>query len=97
LLLMAATTLPQIGTRFGTLPPGKGREQTEAACYACHSSDLLMQQRLTEKQWMASVEKMIRWGAEVKDADKAVIVAYLAKNFGPSNKFTPRKVKTLGK
>ena len=89
-------SLPTVGTRFGALPSGKGRVQTEAACYACHSADLLMQQRLTEKQWTASVEKMIRWGAEVKDADKAVIVAYLAKNFGPQNRFVPRKTRPIG-
>ncbi|MCU1229581.1 MAG: cytochrome c class [Acidobacteria bacterium] len=104
LLLLAAAkkaprfnaSLPTVGTRFGTLPLGKGRAQTEAACYACHSADLLLQQRLTEKQWTAAVEKMIRWGAEVKDADKPVVIAYLAKNFGPENKFVPRKTRPIG-
>ena len=97
LLIVSATTLPPIGTQFGTLPPGKGRAQTEAACFACHSSDLLMQQRLTEKQWTAAVEKMIRWGAAVKESDKATVIAYLAKNFGVTNKFTPRKTRPIGK
>jgi hypothetical protein len=104
LLLVAAAkkaprfnaSLPTVGTRFGTLPSGKGRAQTEAACYACHSADLLLQQRLTEKQWTAAVEKMIRWGAEVKNADKPVVIAYLAKNFGPENKFVPRKTRPIG-
>lgn len=96
-LMLTSATLPKIGTQFGTLPPGKGRAQTEEACFACHSADLLMQQRLTEKQWTAAVEKMIRWGAEVKDADKATVIAYLAKNFGPANKFAPRKTKPIGR
>ena len=88
-------TLPILGTHFKTLPKGEGKAQVEAACYPCHSADLLAQQRLTEKQWTAAVEKMMRWGAEVKEADKPVIIAYLAKHFGPENKFTPTKTKPL--
>ena len=43
------------------------------------------QQRLTEKQWTAEVEKMIRWGAEVSAPDKAALTAYLFSHFGPDN------------
>ena len=89
-------SLPMLGTKFGTLPSGAGRAETEAACYACHSADLLLQQRLTEKQWTAAVEKMIRWGAVVSEKDKAPIIAYLAKHFGPDNRFTPRKTRPVG-
>ena len=88
-------SLPTVGTRFGTLPSGNGRAQTEAACYACHSADILVQQRLTEKQWTAAVEKMIRWGAAVDEKDKAAMIAYLSKHFGPDNRFTPTKVQPL--
>jgi hypothetical protein len=88
IVILAALPLP--GTKFKELPPGKGKAQTEAACYACHASDLLVQQRLTEKQWTATVEKMIRWGATVPEKD--VVVQYLARHFGPKNRFTPTKV-----
>ena len=90
-------TLPMLGTHFKSLPEGKGRAEVETACYACHASDLLAQQRLTEKQWTATVEKMARWGAVVKDDEKSVIIAYLAKHFGPENKFTPTKTKPVGR
>ena len=60
--------LPQLGTKFKPLPKGDGRKTVEAACLPCHSSDMLSQQRLTEKQWTAEVDKMIRWGAVVADA-----------------------------
>jgi hypothetical protein len=95
LLALAAAprrTLPLLGTQFHQLPAGDGRAAVEAACYPCHSADLLAQQRLTEKQWTANVEKMMRWGAKVSDADKPRIIAYLAKHFGPENKFTPIEV-----
>lgn len=88
-VLMAV--LPAPGTQFKQLPAGPGKAEVESACYACHSADLLVQQRLTEKQWTASVEKMMRWGAEVSPEKKDVIVSYLSRHFGPGNKFTPVK------
>ncbi|HVR40718.1 MAG TPA: hypothetical protein VMU84_16600 [Thermoanaerobaculia bacterium] len=88
--------LPLLGTQFKTLPEGKGKAQTETACYQCHSADLLVQQRLTPKQWTAAVEKMMRWGAVVEEKDKQVVIDYLSKHFGPANKFTPTKAQPLG-
>jgi hypothetical protein len=85
--------LPELGTTFKSLPAGEGKAAVEAACLPCHSADMLVQQRLTEKQWTATVDKMTRWGAAVADTDKAKMVAYLAKNFGPENKFTPIRVR----
>lgn len=86
-ILMAV--LPMPGTQFKQLPNGPGKAEVEAACYACHSADILAQQRLTEKQWLASVEKMVRWGAVVPDGKQDVIVKYLARHFGPKNRFVP--------
>jgi len=96
--LAAAAPLPQPGTQFHSLPAGTGKQQTEAACLRCHSADMLAQQRLTEKQWTSAVEKMMRWGAVVTDKDKAAIIAYLSKHYGPDNKsFVPLKTKTIKK
>ena len=92
LAFVLASVLPVPGTQFHELPAGPGREEVEAACYACHSADLLVQQRLTEKQWTATVEKMMRWGAAVDESKKGVVIAYLAKRFGPGNQFTPLAV-----
>jgi cytochrome c1 len=86
LAAMLIALLPIVGTKFATLPEGRGKPVVESRCYACHSADLLMQQRLTEKQWTAAVEKMIRWGAPVTDAEKPVIIEYLAKRFGVDNR-----------
>jgi hypothetical protein len=95
LLITILAALPMPGTKFRELPPGKGKAETEAACYACHASDLLAQQRLTEKQWTASVDKMIRWGATVPDKDKDVVIKYLSRNFGPNNRWTATRVGTV--
>jgi cytochrome c2 len=101
LLLIAATkfdrSLPTLGTKFHSLPAGKGKALVEASCYTCHSADILVQQQLTEKQWTAEVEKMMRWGAVVKERDKAPIVAYLTAHFGSQNeKFAPIKTRPVG-
>ena len=92
LLFSILAALPLPGTQFKQLPPGPGKAQVEAACYQCHSADLLAQQRLTEKQWTAAVEKMIRWGANVPPGEKDTIVRYLAKHYGPANRFVPTRV-----
>ena len=90
------TNLPVLGTKFHSLPPGRGKRLIEASCFPCHSADMLVQQQLSEKQWSAALEKMIRWGAVVKEQDKSAIVDYLSKHFGPGNKFTPIKTRPAG-
>jgi hypothetical protein len=88
--------LPILGTKFHSLPAGDGRQLVEASCLPCHSPDILVQQRLTEKQWTASVDKMLRWGAVMKESDKPAVVAYLSKNFGVTNTFAPVKTRPVG-
>lgn len=91
------SSLPALGTTFHSLPAGDGKALVEASCIRCHSADMLAQQRLTEKQWTATVEKMMRWGAVVKDEDKAPVIAYLTKHFGVENRgFTPAKARPVG-
>lgn len=89
-------TLPPLGTKFHSLPDGAGKSLVEASCLPCHSADILVQQRLTEKQWTAAVEKMIRWGAVVRDEDKAPMIAYFVKHFGADNKFRPIVARPVG-
>lgn len=92
LFMILMAILPTPGTQFKQLPAGAGKAQVEAACYACHSADLLVQQRLTDKQWTAAVEKMMRWGADVKPENKQAVIDYLARHYGPNNTFEPTKV-----
>lgn len=90
--------LPVLGTRLAELPPGDGKPIADSACLTCHSSDMLRQQRLNEKQWTASVTKMVGWGAEVPESKRDALVAYLVKNFGPDNDhFEPVITRPVGK
>lgn len=76
---------PLLGSTIAPLPDGQGKEIADQACLKCHSTDIVRQQKLTEKQWTASVTKMIGWGAEVPESRKDELVRYLVANFGPGN------------
>ena len=90
--------LPVLGTHLSEFPPGAAKPLADQACLACHAADLVCQQRLTEKQWTASVNKMIGWGADVSEERKAELVAYLFANFGPDNtKFQPVVTRPVGR
>jgi mono/diheme cytochrome c family protein len=88
----AASTsdLPLVGTQIPPLPPGEGRDVAQTHCLACHASEMILQQRLTETQWRSEVDKMNHWGADVPDEDSGTLVQYLVSRFGPDNdRFTP--------
>ena len=60
-----------------------GATTYKRVCQTCHDADIIEQQRLTPAGWMRSVEKMMRWGAAVSDADKQPLIDHLASRFGP--------------
>ena len=90
--------LPVLGTQLAPLPEGEGKAIAEQACLQCHSTSMVLQQRLTEKQWTASVDKMIRWGAALPADRKDALIAYLAAHFGPDNdRFEPTITRPVGR
>ena len=72
----ANSTAPALGA-------DAGKPIFEERCLICHEADLTRQQRLSRQGWTREVDKMIRWGAAVTDAEKDPLVDYLFKNFGP--------------
>jgi mono/diheme cytochrome c family protein len=58
-------------------------EVYKRACFGCHEDDLIEAQRLTRTGWTREVEKMIRWGAVVPEADKDALVEYLVARYPP--------------
>jgi cytochrome c1 len=67
------------------LPEGKGVDLARDKCVGCHEADLIVAQRLSRQGWTREVEKMIRWGAVVSDAEKAILIDYFAARFKPSS------------
>jgi DMSO/TMAO reductase YedYZ molybdopterin-dependent catalytic subunit len=70
------------GDRYTTYPPGY-----KEACHVCHGEDIVEGQKLTRAQWERELDKMSRWGAQVKPEQRESILEYLTRNFGPR----PRK------
>jgi len=60
-----------------------GAATFKRVCLTCHDADIIEQQRLTPTGWTRSVEKMMRWGAAVSDAEKQPLIDHLASRFGP--------------
>ena len=61
-----------------------GKRLVAARCAVCHSTDLIVQQRLTREQWIATVRKMANWGAQVSSAEQTRLVDYLAAHYHPN-------------
>ena len=80
-------SLPVLGSHPHQLPDGNGKMLVQKSCLPCHSADMIVQQRITEKQWGAEVDKMIKWGAKVDEKEKPEMVAYLSQHFGANNQF----------
>ena len=69
---------------FG-LPEGKGRDVVMGWCGACHSLNLVSQQRLPRWRWeeLLVVMREKHGMPELDPADKAAILDYLAERLGP--------------
>lgn len=80
---------PYLAQHFGPkpvashAPTAAGEATFKRACLTCHEADIVEQQRLTPIGWTRSIEKMMRWGAAVAEADKQPLVEYLASRYGP--------------
>ncbi|MEP7338044.1 MAG: hypothetical protein ABI977_09900 [Acidobacteriota bacterium] len=61
----------------------RGKQIFDNKCLLCHEADLVVAQRLARPGWTREVDKMVRWGAKVTDAEKEPLVDYLLQNYGP--------------
>ena len=65
------------------LPPGPMQAKVKAACTQCHAASKITSQHKTRQEWSVQLDKMVGLGAEVPDSQRAAILNYLTKNFGP--------------
>lgn len=68
-----------------TLKEGAGKTVTENLCTGCHSLDYIRINApfMNRHTWTASVTKMVQvFGAPIAANDAAVIIDYLAQNYG---------------
>jgi hypothetical protein len=69
--------------------PASIQQKVQTACTECHSSEILVQQRLSKAAWTKEVDKMIKWGAVVDPSDREAFVEYLSTNFPPDKPAEP--------
>lgn len=62
-------------------PAIDGAALLETRCSGCHSADRARKAKKTREGWDKTVSSMIRKGAALTDAEKAVLVDYLANNY----------------
>ena len=64
-------------------PSLNGATLLDTRCSVCHSADKPRQSKKTPEQWEQTVTRMIGKGARLTEAEKTVLVDYLAKTYGP--------------
>lgn len=83
LAVLAVTGLRSVTASPQDLPDGKGADIARNRCLLCHEADVIVAQKLSRPGWVREVEKMVRWGAVVKDEEKDALVDYFAARFAP--------------
>ena len=70
------------------LVDGKGRDETEAYCAACHSLNTVTQQKLSRNDWDELLVWMVEEQAmpEIPKDDRKLVLDYLAKHYGVDEK-----------
>ena len=67
----------------GQMPDDPARALVQAKCMICHTGEYVTMQRLTEKQWQATVDKMRKFGSPANDEEAKAIVAYVSQYWKP--------------
>ncbi len=64
----------------------KGKAEEKRSCLPCHGLRIIHGQRLPRPTWERELDKMVRWGAVIKERE--ALLEYLVENFG-HDKLTP--------
>ena len=71
------------GVAAQDVTPDKGEGLQNSACLTCHDIRPIQTAAYDKAGWTMVVDSMVQKGADVKDADKPVLIDYLFKNHGP--------------
>ena len=78
----ASATAPPQNPTAGPAEP-EGLVLLEERCTVCHGLDRVERAQKTREAWVSTVDRMVSIGAQLSDAEKEVLVAYLAETYGP--------------
>jgi len=71
--------------------PKDGEQIMNAACGSCHDTTSIQTAARNDKEWTETVDQMVARGASLSDADRPILIAYLARAFGPMPDESARK------
>ncbi|MBI4902900.1 MAG: hypothetical protein HY820_04645 [Acidobacteria bacterium] len=83
-LLMLITALAAFAADPATLAKGAAEEKR---CVGCHGLRIIGTQRLNRTGWERELDKMVRWGATIKDRD--ALLHYLVATYGDDKPAAP--------
>ena len=86
MLFLPLVLLISSGGAASELPEGKGKDVVADTCSECHSLGRIRAQRLDEEGWKNILREMTENGASIEQDDRATIIEYLSRNFGPDAK-----------
>ena len=83
-ILMTKNVLAQEEINFQSLPLGKGIKLVLENCTVCHSTDIILQNHMSRKNWKKTITLMQqeRGMAKLKKQDQKIILDYLSKYQG---------------
>ena len=94
ILFLPLFVLISSGGVASDLPEGKGKDVVADTCSECHSVRRIEAQRLDEEGWKNILREMTENGAAIEPDDRATIVEYLTRNFGPDAKVNVNRADT---
>ncbi|MCX7855500.1 MAG: hypothetical protein N2556_05950 [Anaerolineae bacterium] len=62
-------------------PASDGATLLRERCTACHTLDRVESARKALEEWEQTVDRMVRRGAQLTEAERAVLVKYLAERY----------------
>jgi hypothetical protein len=65
----------------------KGKAEEKRSCLGCHGLRIVQSQRLSRGTWERELDKMVRWGAVIKERE--ALMEYLVANFGDDKPIPP--------
>ena len=83
-ILMTKNVVAQEEINFQGLPLGKGIKLVLENCTVCHSTDIILQNHMSKKNWKKTITLMQqeRGMAKLKKQDQKIILDYLSKYQG---------------
>ena len=63
------------------MPEGNGKAVVEAKCQSCHDLNRISNTRMSREEWLATVSRMVDFGAILTADERTVVGDYLAANF----------------